>query len=386
MGMTLAELKRRHDTGDKLYKNTKKKIEEQLKRKCGNPECGTSLAFRRTSGFCSKKCSARKRAIVRTKNRQKKKAYYERHGIKFDKTVRNRKLEDPGVSGVRFEGQTLLYENYKQPLKAIPKSKGYGYYGTVALTDDREYVQCHLCGHLFPSVGAHLRKHKITARKYKEMFELDISTALVSEPVREKRQEIAVKTNAAKTKGLPEWLKDYNEKVQTGVIKHKGAKRTGMSLERRNKAGVCPDQVLDKIRILAEELGHTPSADEFREHYKGKYAGSIAFQHGSYLKAVAKLGLKSAKEEKEYTTEELLNALVEFKEQHGRIPMSSDFNRGLLPARNTYFHRFGTLNNARVEAGLNAILPMGFGKMVEMTPDEYMEYKVNREKSKEAVT
>ena len=55
--------------------------------------------------------------------------------------------------------------------------------------------------------------------------------------------------------------------------------------------------------------------------------------------------------------------------------MTSDFNRGLLRDRGVYNREFGSLNNARVEAGLNAILPMPFGQHIELTPEQYFQYK-----------
>lgn len=323
------------------------------------------------------------KAEVRKINREKKKRYYERHGIKFDKTIRNRNAA-PSRSGVEFTSQTLLYENYKEPLKPIKNGKGFGYYGTLALTSDKKYVQCHICGHLFPSVAAHLRKHKMSAEEYKEMFQLGATTALISEPTRRKLQEAVVpKLQTSITGELPPWLQEYNRKVQTGEVKHIGSKRRegGLPLERRNELGICPDQVLEKIRELGEELGHTPSVEEFRRKYKGRYTGSIRFQHGSYLKAVKKLGLKSAKELKEPTNEDLLQDLVDFRDTHNRIPMTSDFKRGLLRPRAMYFRRFGSLNNARIEAGLNAILPLPFGKIIEMSADEYLTYKQRHQKA-----
>lgn len=295
--------------------------------------------------------------------------------------IRNRKATPSRQSqGIMFSGQTLLYENYKEPLKKIEKNKGYGFYGTVALTEDKEYVQCHVCGNLFPNVGGHVRKHKITAEEYKETYGLAATTALIGEPLREKLRAKSI-NNLPSRDGLPSWLQEYNKKVQSGQIKHPGTKRKegGLSLQRRNELGLCPDQVLEKIRELADILGHTPSNDEFQAHYEGRYLKSIKFQHGSYLKAVAKLGMKSAKEIKEHTTEQLIQYMQEFHKKYGRIPTTSDINRGLVGAtRNTYFHRFGTLNNARIEAGLNAIVSMGFGKVIELSPDEYIAYKAGR--------
>lgn len=385
-----SELKKRYESGKKLPKQLKVRVNAEMKRACKYRECKKPLAFdRKDKVFCNFRHKQKEATCVRKLNRAKKNAYYKRHGIKFDKTVRNRKIEKlhHTTNGEIYNGQTLLYENYKEPLKAIEKNKGFGYYGTVAMTDDRQYIQCHICGNLFGSLGGHLRTHKITAERYKEMYELSASTALVSEPVRERMQRDAVKKKLPSKGDLPIWLQEYNKKVQSGQIRHPGTKRKqgGLSLQKRNELGLCPEQVLVKIRELADKLGHTPSLEEFRDGYNHKYLGSITYQHGSYLNAVKKLGLKSAKEVKEHTTEDLLQALRDFKDEHGRIPMTSDFSRGLLPARNTYFHRFGSLNNARVEAGLNAVLPLPFGQIVEMTPDQYREYQEKRNNGKEKV-
>lgn len=401
----LFELKRRHETGDKLNKGARRAINEQLKRECIVHGCHESLAFTRKSMFIcethkkthkvgSDGKSQRVKGFKKTSsyeqrkmNREKKKRFYEKHGIKFEKTIRNRK-STPGKQAIEtgtareYQGEDLIYENYKEPLKRIEPTKGFGYYGTIGQTSDKKYVQCHVCGHLFSTLGGHLRKHKVTSEKYKEMFKLAATATLQSEEQRIKQQELVITKKLPKKGELPEWLKTYNKDVQTGKRKHPGTKRRegGMSMQRRNELGICPDQVLLKIKDLADILGRAPSELEFKAHYKGRFYSSITYQHGSYLKAIKKLGMKSAKELKEHTRESLIEAMVEFHEVHGRTPMTSDFKRGLLPSRGAYFRYFGTLNNARIEAGLNAILPMPFGQIIEMSPDQYIEYKLSREK------
>lgn len=59
----------------------------------------------------------------------------------------------------------LIYENYKEPLKAIPKSEGFGYYGTLATTADKRLVQCHICGEL-------RSKDAVRAKKRRERIKL----------------------------------------------------------------------------------------------------------------------------------------------------------------------------------------------------------------------
>lgn len=394
--MTIKELQKRHESGEKQVKSVKARIKLQLARECAQRGCHESLAFRNArKALCDAhagkplavavKHNSKVRPVKRvTKaelkktNREKRKRYEAKHGIVRNKTIRARDAKPKeNTAGVEYTGQTLLYENYKEPLKAIEKGKGFGYYGTVAITDDKTLVQCHICGHLWPNVGAHLRKHKITATDYKKKYGLAVETALISEPVRERFQKTVVANNPVVQAGkLPEWLAEYNRKVQSGEIKHMAHGGTSMSLEKRNKLGLCPDQVLEKIREYADELGHAPSYDEFRAHYKGKYYHSIIFQHGSYSAAVKKLGLKTAQELKSPDNETLLQSLRDFHERFARIPTKSDFERGLVGyPRQAYWRRWGSLNNARIEAGLNAVLPMPFGQIVEMTPEAYIEYK-----------
>lgn len=273
-----------------------------------------------------------------------------------------------------MEGEPdLIYENYKEPLKKIRKGQGFGYYGTVATTKDKTLIQCHACGELFSTLGGHLRKHSMDAVVYKEKFGLSMTTALVSDSVREAMQQRTI--GKLQNGQLPEHLVKYNRDVQNGVIKHDPNNRSNWKLERRNKEGLCPDQVLEKIKELAMLLKHTPSEDEFRNYYGYRYIKSIRYLHGGYLQAVKKAELVSAKELKEPDNDKLLQDLIDFKEEHGRIPMTSDFKRGLLRPRAMYFRRFGSLNNARIEAGLNAVLPMPFGQIVEMSPEEYIKYK-----------
>lgn len=380
-----------------VEKNVKRGRPAIKDRICAYPSCKERINHLRANAkFCEnpKHNTDSRKAKIRSDNRKTHIAFEKRHGIVRDKQIFNRKVKASDTSkGVEFTGQQLIYENYKEPLRAIENGKGYGYYGTIAITDDHKLVQCHICGNLFPNVGSHLRKHKISAYKYKEVYGLRSSAALMSEPERTRHQALIV-GNLPVVKGgeLPIWLQEYNRKVQNGEIKHIGTKRRegAFPLQKRNEIGKCPDQVLEKIRELADILGRAPSYAEFRDHYNYEYLGSIAFQHGSFTEAVHKLGLKTARDLRQPDNEELLQELRDFNDKYGRVPTKTDFERGLVGhPRSMYWRRFGTLNNARVEAGLNAILPMPFGQQIILTPEAYQEYRAGRydpkSQSKEAV-
>lgn len=271
------------------------------------------------------------------------------------------------------DGIPLIYTDYKEPLRKI--EDGYGYYGTLGISEDGEYVQCAICGLLFLDLSVHIRAHKTSAAEYKKEFKLAETASLMGETTREKRQRNAVKLIPSAE--LPAHLRKYNEKVQSGEIRHGGNMRRqgGYNLQRRNKLGVCPDQVLEKVELLAKKLGHAPSQVEFSEEYGGRYLTSIKFQHGSWSNAIHMLDMKTKEELKAPDKEQLLDELRLFHRGFGRIPTTSDFNRGKLRDRGVYTRAFGSLNNARIEAGLNAILPLGFGQMIEVSPEEYLTYK-----------
>lgn len=280
---------------------------------------------------------------------------------------------------IMSEDGTLLYQNYKEPLKPIEPDKGFGYYGTIAMSADRTQIQCHICGKLYKSMGSHLdRVHEIDKAEYKKRYELSASTALVGETIRENMRALAVVTFNNRGQ-LTQELRDYNEKVKNGTAPHVShiRKAKNHTLEWRNKRGLCPDQVLEKIEDLIKlNNGRVPTAPEFKAHYKGRYLGSILYQYGSWANAVHKLGVLTAGELNRVDKAKLISDLQAFYKLHKRIPTNSDFNRGLLVHRNVYTRAFGNLNEARIEAGMNALLPAGmYRRFIEVTPDEYYAYK-----------
>lgn len=262
----------------------------------------------------------------------------------------------------------LLYENYKEPLRPI--DGGFGFYGTLAMTRDKAAVQCHICGRLFSMLGPHLwRSHQLKATAYRETYQLDKGTSLISDELRRKKQMNVV--NRQNFGIVP--LAAYNQEIAQGS-RPTPATGHGYSLEHRNKRGLCPDQVLEKIRELGLELKRAPTYKEFETAYNGRYISSIKYLHGSYTAAVRKLGWQTAGDLRYTSKDKLIAELQTFHAQYGRIPMTSDFKRGLLRPLQTYIRHFGTLNMARIEAGMNAVLPLARGSSVELTPDQYMDY------------
>lgn len=252
--------------------------------------------------------------------------------------------------------QNLTFTHYKEPLKQIPEGSGFGYYGAILMSKDFQKMQCHICGGLYDSVGAHATQaHKITNLQYKEKFQLARETALISEGFRFKLQQ---RTLA--------WLKTLTEEEKTALKQKARAnyrrpqtRQPKIALETKNKRGTCPDQLLDKIKQVALKLGHTPSKKEFTEVCGTQRFTHLIYQvYGSWSKAVEMCGLKLKERKRspgdptKYSDEELLEYLAIFAQENNKIPTHTDFNRGLLPSYDNYIRRWGSIEKARQLAGV----------------------------------
>lgn len=258
-----------------------------------------------------------------------------------------------------ISNELTLY-NYKEPLKKVVD--GYGYYGAILVTKDGRGLQCHICGEVFRELGTHINRiHSIRAVDYKEKYQLAVTTALVSE---ERRQQM-IETSRRWWESLSREKRESTIKrlrqAAKKLLKEKGAHGKGITLETKNKRGICPDQLLDKIREVKDKIGHTPSKFEFITETKTqRYIHLIYKVYGSWKNALKILGydpvLGSVKrynrDNRRYTKEELIDYLKMFYQENGYPPSASDCRRSLLPDILTFTRMFGTFQSAREAAGI----------------------------------
>lgn len=287
---------------------------------------------------------------LRKENADKNRTYYKNHGSLL------------AVADREYEEADLTLHNYKEPL--TPVSDGYGYFGTIKSTNDGKYIQCHICGKLYANLGGHLyRTHKISGHSYKERFGLKFTSQLISE---QERMHLKTKT-IEYLKSLTEEQKEEYAKKQRevyykyGVAKRNRHKNTKEKLEQKNEKGTCPDQILDKIREVAKSLGRTPSKRDFIVHEKSqRYVHLVYKTFGSWPKAIDAAGLKRngnlLEVKEEYDNITLLDNLRDFVVRTGELPSKSDFKREILPPLPIYIEKFGSLQLAFSEAGLNEIM------------------------------
>ena len=252
---------------------------------------------------------------------------------------------------------TLMH--YKEPLKAVPKVLGFGYYGALSGTLDGEKIQCHICGKLYKAVGPHAQQaHKVLVNRYREMFDLARSTALISEKEREKRKQRTISWMKTLTK---KDLQEIRRRQKRGVRLYREkyiARRFKIRLETKNKRGVCPDQLIAKIQEAAKSLGHTPTKNEFIDYCKSqRFVHLIYATFGSWTKALSQAKLtpsqpKTYNTYRKYSDDELLDYLSIFYTETGRVPTETDCRRGFIPTSEVYSRRFGSLPKAREKAGI----------------------------------
>lgn len=263
----------------------------------------------------------------------------------------------PEKTEYKFEELTLM--NYKEPL--TPVRGGYGYYGAITGTLDSQFIQCHICGKLFVNLGFHIaHAHKMKGREYKDQFGLAYSTALLSEAERERTKTRTIEWLRNMTDEERERFKDKSkEALRKWRLEHIDGPRVQpeIQLETKNKRGTCPDQLLAKIIEVSESVGHTPSKAEFiSECGTQRYIHLIYKVFGSWKEALEILGMEQKPHGKggyrRYEDDELLEYLRQFAEANHKVPTHTDFKRGLLPGYKVYTRRFGSIEEARVQAGV----------------------------------
>jgi len=249
----------------------------------------------------------------------------------------------------------LLFYGYKEPLRKF--ENGYGYKGVLSYSKDRDMVQCHFCGRLYKNVGSHAYfTHGYTRNEYKDKTGLEHNTALVGEGTRTKLILAHKDTDSFSHVGKSR--EEINSHMTAMSKKADRSNNGKWSLERRNKHGLCPDQLLDRVKTLETKLGRRPTAKEYAKEY-GSYQ-SIITVYGTWNTALEKADIRTYTEEKSgrSSPEWLLSQLQDFYKKYGRTARTSDGRRGLVPSHQIYHKVFGSFNNARILAGVPVIIPL----------------------------
>lgn len=249
---------------------------------------------------------------------------------------------------------------YKDPL--TENKEGFGYLGCLMQTPEKDKLQCHICGELHGYLALHLRGHNITTKEYRKKFGLMHNTSLVSSTVAEKYLKRFLDFGENK---LLEWRTKGLAKSHANPIKMK--KGEGRSLEYKNKASSCPEQILQEIKTFADKIGRTPTIKDFilQHPQKRRYVELARKTFGSWENALTKLGIVMTTSGRKENThhlqvawdkETIIELLQDFTKENKRIPRWTDLLQGKLPDASSFRRYFGGLEKARQEANLQDIL------------------------------
>jgi hypothetical protein len=109
--------------------------------------------------------------------------------------------------------------------------------------------------------------------------------------------------------------------------------------------------LLEHLQNVAATLGRAPTMRELRE-FEGPDPETYASRFGSWKAALAEVGLEP-RTSRRYESEALLQRLRELAEELGHTPTIAELQaRKDLPSPYTYRDRFGRWNEALRQAGL----------------------------------
>lgn len=237
-----------------------------------------------------------------------------------------------------------MISGFKEPLTRI--KDGFGYYGTLAYNKDRTHTQCFICGYYFRNLPYHISRNHKPVRQYRQEYGLGMGISLIAPVERQNRLRYWEHlTPDEKIKRIKR-LRTKGTNSEQGSLK---GGRTRKSLYQKNLEGRCPEQLLNKIQLLADKLGRTPTAADLKKEYGGGLEGSIVLTFGSWTEALRILGLTpiAPGSKVTHTRASVISMLIDFKKRYGREPYTKDLIGGLLPSFWTFNKLFGGLEEAR---------------------------------------
>jgi len=246
------------------------------------------------------------------------------------------------------EIENLYKTGHNSPYTKLPE-KFFGYVGVLLMHKDTGLVQCHICGKWVKIIGPHVWKaHKISGKQYRKTFGFSSRFPLCSKKFSEQRRQTCLSQNLIEKarEGMP------NTKA---FFKARAAMRTKnmAAASQLNKLNICREQLLRRVHVVADLVGHFPSQEELKEH-DGAALATVYRRYGSWNKFKAKETQEALRIiPKSYTKDKLLFVLSNFPKKMGRLPTSRDFHgKKGNPSKDTYIRHFGSWNRAMSMAGL----------------------------------
>lgn len=243
-----------------------------------------------------------------------------------------------------------LYKNGTNVPYTTVDTKHFGYIGVLLSDKNTGKVQCHICGVWKETLAFHIFTfHKMRTSKYKKMFGFPRRFPLCST---EHSAKMA-KAGLASSERLKKHRFKKGHKIKNKIKRLKNLKKTLYSESFNNKFNLCKDQILRRIGIVADKVGHFPTQTEMEEHDSACLAGLIR-RYGSWNKFKGKHTQEDLRLRPKRTPDEILAKIRQWRTEHHRNPVKRDFinTNSKYPGVTTILKYFGSWSRALQMAGI----------------------------------
>lgn len=253
---------------------------------------------------------------------------------------------------------TRSYNLYKLHPPFRKLVDGYGYPGVILERVKDEKLQCHICGGWFDNLASHvLYEHKTKSEEYKKKFSLRQKDSLVCKKISEFRR--ALGSNAGNLEHLKKVSIIGIKTRQANKKKHaqnksKASLQSKNTLAALNEKGICPDKLNYRFDVVYAQLGKQPTAHELK-HYDEPCHTRIIQKFGTFNKYIEYRGLTPKQPLKidKIPDIKLIAAIRNIYLKKGKV-VARDFHSGNnSPSWTTIYERFGSLENALRESGID---------------------------------
>lgn len=293
-------------------------------------------------------------------------------------------LESPRVTALRVRNRALAEVRNAGTLP-VPDDTLHGERGVLAYDELADRIQCHACGRWFHKLTAgHLNRHGLTISEYKELYGLNMGTALETVRITELRRRQAEQSGAA-DRLVPVRKGSPAPGAGHGYKRRAEYRRTYYTPERlaelnRRRQRWSDEEMLAALRAAQAAAGGVLTRyylDRHRpEESDDRYPRSLAVvrRFGSWRRVCELLGqpYRSTRlplapgEARQWTDEEIIARLCDLRRRRGGVLTTADIRRntsrrkgvaGDIPSYRTIYVRFGswrhvrTLMDARDAAG-----------------------------------
>lgn len=233
-----------------------------------------------------------------------------------------------------------------------PIKNGFGYLGILLRDTIADKIQCHICGVWRKSIGNHVSAfHKIKSKEYRKRFSLPLMYPLCAKSLSKLRSEISSKEDYLKRLAKVRNVK----KMLTAKGRRKYTKYGRTCMASLNKSGACPEQIMRRYWIVADQAGKEPNQRDLIKFdhslwaiIRRRYKNLNEFRKAKSLKTIKKSPL--------FKNDEIIAALRKFSKEYNRVPSSNDFRKTKngYPNVATIRNHFGSFHKAMLIAGFGA--------------------------------